>query len=59
MIVLSHLSLSLSLLRFILFFLHWVFVAALGLSPVAAGGVLSSCGGRLFIMVASLVEHRF
>ena len=44
-----------------LFWLHWVFVAAHGLSLVAAsGGLLFVAVRRLLIAVASLVaEHEF
>ena len=47
------------LLLFIYFWLHWVFVAACGLSSVAAsGGLLFVAVHGLLIAVASLVvEH--
>ena len=41
------------------FWLHWVFVAARGLSLAVASGVYSSlpCEGRLLLAVASLVPR--
>ena len=39
--------------------LHWVFVAALGLSPVAESGGYSHCSALALTAAASLVaEHR-
>ena len=40
------------------FWLHWVSIAFLGLSPVAVSGDCFIVVCRLLIMVASLVEHR-
>ena len=56
----SILSLSFFKNKFIYLWLHWVFVAACGLSLVAAsgGGLLFIVVRRLLIAVASLVaEH--
>ena len=53
-----HLNHFLILIFIVYFWLCWVFVAAQVFSSCGKRGLLSSCGSRLLIAVASLVEHR-
>ena len=53
-----HLNHFLILIFIVYFWLCWVFVAAQVFSSCGERGLLCSCGSRLLIAVASLVEHR-
>ena len=55
----SVLSWFLKKIYFLNFWLWWVFVAALGLSPALAGEATLGCSVQLLTVVASsVVEHR-